>query len=82
MEGKLNLYDVVALTADIPEENLKRGEMGTIVFCHTEDDFEVEFVAKDGHTYALLTLNSNQLLGLKERKIHSSPSTSLGSGTG
>lgn len=81
MEGKLNLYDVVALTADIPEENLKRGEMGAIVFCHTEDAFEVEFVAKDGHTYALLTLNSNQLLGLRERKTQSSSAMSVGSAT-
>ena len=30
-KGKIKLLDVVALTQDVPEHNLKRGEVGTIV---------------------------------------------------
>ena len=30
-KGKIKLLDVVALTQDVPEHNLKRGEVGTVV---------------------------------------------------
>lgn len=30
-KGKIKLLDVVALTEDIPEHNLKRGDIGTVV---------------------------------------------------
>ena len=30
-KGEIKLLDVVALTLDIPEHNLKRGEVGTII---------------------------------------------------
>jgi hypothetical protein len=49
--------DTVTLTHDIPESNLKQGDMGTIVHNYSAGEaFEVEFVADDGETIAVLML--------------------------
>ena len=49
--------DSVALTCDLPEHGLKRGDVGTAVLVHGKGEaFEVEFVDYDGQTIALLTL--------------------------
>ena len=57
------LFDVVALTKDLPEENLLRGQVGTIVEIYNGGEaFEVEFVDKNGQTYGLLTLRPEQLI--------------------
>jgi hypothetical protein len=58
----INELDAVALTADVPKHGLKRGDVGTVVLVHGNGAaFEVEFVGYDGHTVALLTLESNQV---------------------
>ena len=57
--------DVVALTADLPEERLYRGQVGTVVHVYSPDTFEVEFVDSDGRTYGLATLRAQQLLPLR-----------------
>jgi hypothetical protein len=57
------LFDVVALTVDLLEENLFSGQVGTIVEIYNDGEaFEVEFVNKDGYTYGLLTLRPEQLM--------------------
>lgn len=62
MEPKL--LDVVALTEDIPDHSLKRGLVGTVVEILPPDAYEVEFVDRDGQTYAMLPLRTDQLLVL------------------
>jgi hypothetical protein len=57
--------DVVALTSDVPEEGLHRGQVGTIVHVYAPDAFEVEFIDRQGHTYGLATLGASQLLRLQ-----------------
>jgi hypothetical protein len=69
MNVSIQLYDVVALTEDLPSERLIRGQVGTVVLLHTPDDFEVEFSDNDGHTYALLTLKAHQLMVLHHQPI-------------
>jgi hypothetical protein len=71
MNDDLNLLDVVALTEDIPEHHLWRGEIGAIVECYPNDGYDVEFVAQDGYTYALVTLRKHQLMNLKQKRVHS-----------
>lgn len=66
----IQLLDVVALTADVPEYNLHRGEIGAVVECYPDDTYEVEFVAQDGYTYALVPLRGDQLIPLREKPIH------------
>lgn len=61
----LQLLDVVALLVDRPELNLSAGQVGTIVECYNDDAFEVEFVNRDGSTYALDTFHAPELLKLR-----------------
>lgn len=67
MTDKIQLFDVVALTTDIPQYNLFRGEIGAIVERYPNDGYEVEFVSLDGYTYALVALRSNQLIPLRQK---------------
>ncbi len=61
--SKLQQYDIVALTSDLPQENLWSGQVGTVVEIYNDGEaYEVEFVDKDGHTYGLLTLRPEQLM--------------------
>ena len=58
----MNLYDVVELAEDLPDEGLRAGTLGTIVDDYPGSaDFEVEFADGDGRTLALLTLRGDQL---------------------
>ncbi len=67
MKNEIQLLDVVALTMDIPKHNLVRGEIGAVVECYPNDGYEVEFIALDGYTYALLALRGNQLIPLRQK---------------
>jgi hypothetical protein len=67
MQNEIQLLDVVALTMDIPKYNLFRGEIGAVVECYPNDGYEVEFVALDGYTYALVALRGNQLIPLRQK---------------
>jgi hypothetical protein len=62
--------NAVALTCDLPEHRLARGDVGTAVLVHGNGTaFEVEFVGYDGHTVALLTLERNQVRPLQTNDI-------------
>jgi len=62
--------DAVALTCDLPEHRLARGDVGTAVLVHGDGaSFEVEFVGYDGHIVALLTLERNQVRPLQTNDI-------------
>jgi len=69
----IQLLDVVVLTTDLPQHNLRRGEIGAVVECYPDNAFEVEFVAQDGYTYALVTLRGDQLIPLRQKRAHSDP---------
>jgi hypothetical protein len=58
----LKELDVVLLTRDIQEHNLKKGSQGAIVHCYEDGQaFEVEFVSETGETWALLTLDRDNI---------------------
>lgn len=65
----MKLLDVVALTQDLPEQNLYKGQVGTIIEVYDSDNFEVEFVDLQGKTYALETLNADQVMQLYYRSL-------------
>jgi hypothetical protein len=66
----INELDAVALTCDLPEHGLVRGDVGTAVLVHGNGKaFEVEFVGYDGHTVALLTLERTQVRSLQTHDI-------------
>ena len=60
----IKLLDVVALLEDLPELNLYRGQVGTIVEVYEPGVFEVEFSDLNGRAYAIETLTANQLMVL------------------
>jgi len=64
MKDKLKLFDVVALTEDMPDRKLTRGQVGTVVELLAPDVFEVEFTDSDGRAYAELAVKAEKLLGL------------------
>jgi hypothetical protein len=64
MTPTIQLLDVVALTADLPDKSLLRGQVGTVIETLSPGVFEVEFSDDLGCTYAQLALKENQLLVL------------------
>ena len=68
----MNLLDVVALTADLPDKGLRRGQVGTIVEELADDVYEVEFSDTDGMTYALVALKAEQLMILHYQPLKAS----------
>ena len=67
----LKLFDVVALTENIPEANLVEGQVGAIVEVYDNGRaFEVDFVdQRNGQTYALLTLGPEQVKRLRYEPV-------------
>jgi len=60
-KNTVKLLDVVALTVDLPEYNLRRGQVGKVVELLADGAaFEVEFSDRNGRTY--------ESLGCQERK--------------
>ncbi len=65
MKDVIQLLDVVALTVDLPEHNLWRGQVGTVVEILVQGDaFEVEFSDSNGRTYQSLGLRPDQIMVL------------------
>jgi len=62
--------DQVVLKKDLPEKGLQEGDIGTIVLIHQNGEgYEVEFVALDGETIAVVSLSANQVRSFKRREI-------------
>ena len=60
----------VVLTHDIPEFDLRTGEIGTVVFVSQDGKyFEVEFVLPSGYTKALATLTLQDLREMTEKDV-------------
>ncbi|MGB3264163.1 MAG: DUF4926 domain-containing protein [Microcoleus sp.] len=62
-KNTVKLLDVVALTVDLPEYNLWRGQVGTAIELLADGAaFEVEFCDRNGRTY--------ESVGLQKRANH------------
>jgi hypothetical protein len=65
MNSTLRLLDVVALTVDLPQYNLWRGQVGTVLeILANGTAFEVEFSDRHGRTYESLGLRPEQIIVL------------------
>ena len=67
MNPAIQLLDVVALTEDLPQRGLYRGQVGTVVELLGPDAFEVEFTDDEGRAYATLGLRTTQIMVLHYR---------------
>lgn len=62
--------DSVVLNTDLPEYGLQEGDIGTVVLVHRDGEgFEVEFVALDGETMAVISLFPSQIRSIGQREI-------------
>jgi hypothetical protein len=62
--------DRVVLTEDVVDYNLKAGDVGTVVMVHGEGEgFEVEFMALNGETIAVVTLLAAQVRPVQRGEI-------------
>ncbi|MEH1853915.1 DUF4926 domain-containing protein [Nostoc sp.] len=64
-KSTIKLLDVLALTVDLPEYNLYRGQVGTVVgLLAGGAAFEVEFSDRNGRTYESVGLRPEQIMVL------------------
>ncbi len=76
MPTPIKLLDVVALTVDLPEYNLWRGQVGTVVEILADGSaFEVEFSDREGRTYESLGLRLDQIMVLHYEPLTVPPSS-------
>jgi hypothetical protein len=64
MSVPIELLDVVALAHDRLQDQLVRGQVGTVVEHLAADTFEVDFSDDQGKTYAMLPLSAADLIVL------------------
>jgi hypothetical protein len=62
-------HDRVALTEDLPEYGLKRGDIATVVMVHAIPGYELEFVTLNGDTLAVISAHPHQVRPLGQREI-------------
>ena len=65
MKHQIKILDVVALLKDMPENKLKKGQVGTVVELLDDHVFEIEFSDKTGKALAILPIKDRNLLLLK-----------------
>jgi len=74
MAQTVKLLDVVALTVNLPEYKLWRGQVGTVVEVLANGiAFEVEFSDRNGRTYESLGLRPDQIMILHYEPISKPP---------
>lgn len=69
---EIKLLDVVALPQEVPEEGLRRGEVGTVVEVFERPEHQpagvlVEFSDREGRAYSIVDLSAEQLIRLRYR---------------
>lgn len=68
------MHDVVALLEDVAAKHfetgqplhLRRGQVGTVVMTYNPETVEVEFAGLDGRAYAILPLQKQLLIALRQ----------------
>ena len=76
MTNTIKLLDVVALTIDLPEYNLRRGQVGTVVETLAGGSaYEVEFSDRDGRTYESIGLRPEQIMVLRYEPVSANSET-------
>jgi hypothetical protein len=61
--------DTVVLDRDLPEHQLRRGDLGAVVQVYEPDSLEVEFVTAAGRTQALVTLTVADVREVGDRDL-------------
>jgi hypothetical protein len=63
-------HDRVVLKRSVPDQGLKAGDVGTVVYVHRKGEaFEVEFLTLNGETVAVATVTAAQVRPVLKREI-------------
>jgi hypothetical protein len=69
-KNRIKELDRVVLTAPILAEDLESGDVGTVVHVYADGQaYEVEFLALDGHTVAVATVEASQIRPVSAREV-------------
>ena len=58
--------DTVVLNRDLPDQRLRKGDLGAVVQVYEPDGLEVEFVSASGRTEALVTLKETDVRAVSD----------------
>jgi hypothetical protein len=59
---KPELFDIIELMVNLPEQKQFMGSQGTIIECFDSDKYEVEFTNENGETFPQCVLSSHQFI--------------------
>ncbi|MFN2455534.1 MAG: DUF4926 domain-containing protein [Pyrinomonadaceae bacterium] len=63
-------HERIVLTTPLPAAGLEAGDVGTVVHVYQDKQaYEVEFVTLDGHTAAVVTLETQQVRPVSRRDL-------------
>jgi hypothetical protein len=63
-------HDCIVLTANLPDEGLEAGDVGTVVHIHRDAAaYQVEFMTLTGKTVAVATVLPSQLRPVSKRDL-------------
>ena len=66
---KFKELDTVVLDCDLPEQGLRRGDLGVVVQVYEPDGLEVEFVTAVGRTQALVELRQTDVRAVRDEDV-------------
>lgn len=68
--NEIKEHDRIVLTVDVPAEKLAAGDVGVVIHIHSKGQaFEVEFIALDGKTLTIVTLERSQVRPVDQGEI-------------
>lgn len=66
----INEHERVVLNEDVLDHGLRAGDVGTVVHVHAgHAAFEVEFLALNGDTETIVTMNASQIRPVRKHEI-------------
>ncbi len=69
--GEIKLFDLISLREDIQNPPIVKGMVGTVIHIYKPNKlFEIEFIAKNGETFASIILERNQVKKIKESELN------------
>jgi hypothetical protein len=66
---EIRILDTIVLDRDLPDQGLKRGDIGAVIELYEPDGLEVEFVKGSGKTQALVTLKKTDICLITDTDI-------------
>lgn len=66
----INEHERVVLTEDLPEHDLKTGDIGVVVMIHGDHiGYELEIFGADGHTIDVVSVYAHQVRPVKRHDV-------------